>query len=85
MPTANLHKVNDTVMPALPQVILRMQEINSDSSVTIEVDSGYLIIKPQKAKTYLLKDLLAQCDADMPLSEEDKVWTVSSAQGKEEL
>ncbi len=45
--------------------------------------SGRLVIEPSARKKYSLQELLAQCDASAPFSEEDAVWTASVARGRE--
>jgi antitoxin ChpS len=47
------------------------------------VESGRLVIEPELRKKYTLQELLAQCDASAPLSNEDKAWTSSTARGEE--
>ena len=83
MYTANLRKVGGSVMLAVPPAILEMLQMESGASVSMAVESGRLIIEPNVRKKYSLQELLAQCDASAPLSDDDAAWTSSSAMGKE--
>ena len=83
MYTANLRKVGGSVMLAVPPAILEMLRMESGSSVSMAVESGRLVIEPSARKKYSLQELLAQCDASAPLSEEDAAWTASLARGGE--
>ena len=83
MYTANLRKVGGSVMVAVPPALLEMLEMNSNSSVIMNVEAGRLVIEPRKRKKYSLQELLSQCDESAPISDEDRAWTSDSAKGKE--
>jgi len=52
--------------------------------VGLTLKDGQIIIKPKKAKAkYKLDDLLAQCDPNAKLSEEEQQWLNSSPIGRE--
>ena len=83
MHTSNLRKVGGSVMLAIPPAILEMLRLGTGRSVNLAVESGRLVIEPAERKRYSLKELLAQCDAAAPLSEEDQEWTGSRPAGRE--
>lgn len=49
------------------------------------IDSGCLIIEPQKRPRYSLEELLAQCDPHAEISEEGREWIDAPTVGKELL
>jgi len=83
MYTSNLRKVGGSVMLAVPPAVLEMMQLGSGSTVSMAVESGRLVIEPELKKKYTLQELLAQCDASAPVSDEDKAWTSSAAKGEE--
>lgn len=83
MYTSNLRRVGGSVMVAVPPAILEMLQIDSGMAVSMVVESGRLVIEPNVRKKYSLQELLAQCDATAPLSNEDAAWTGASATGRE--
>jgi antitoxin ChpS len=46
---------------------------------------GGLSVEPSPRKRYSLDELIAQCDPDSPLSEEDHAWLDDASQGREAL
>ncbi len=72
-------------MLAVPPVILEMLDMDSGSSVSMSVDSGKLVIEPEKHKKYTLDSLLAQCNPDIPISSEDMMWVTDGGKGEELL
>jgi antitoxin ChpS len=85
MYTSNLRKVGGSVMLAVPPAVLEMLRLGSGSTVNMVVESGRLVIEPELKKKYTLQELLAQCDASAPVSDEDKTWTSSAAGGEERI
>ena len=70
-------------MLALPPAILDILQLKSGDRVSMAVDTGRLIIEPIRGKKYSLEELLDQCDASAPLSDEDSTWTGSRPVGRE--
>lgn len=70
-------------MLALPPAILDILQLKSGDRVSMAVDTGRLIIEPLRGKKYSLEELLAQCDASAPLSDEDSAWTGACPVGRE--
>ncbi|MBQ9407115.1 MAG: antitoxin [Desulfovibrio sp.] len=85
MYTSTLRRVGGSVMLAVPPAVLEMLQMESGSAVSMAVESGRLVIEPRARKKYSLQELLAQCDASAPVSDEDRAWTAATAVGKELL
>ncbi len=81
----NLRKVGGSVMMALPPVFLEELKIGSGSSVDVVLSEGQLVIKPITKPKYSLADLLAQCDPNAKISEEDREWLNGGPAGNEIL
>jgi len=82
--TTHLRKVGGSMMIAVPPVLLNVLGLEIGGQVGLTLKDGQLIIKPKKIKPkYRLDDLLAQCDANAPLSEEEKQWLDSVPVGRE--
>lgn len=85
MYTTRLKKVGGSVMLAVPPAVLKTLGLQPDSEVGVTIDKGCLIVEPQKRPHYSLAELLAQCDPQVELSEEDREWIDGPAAGKEIL
>ena len=83
MYTGTLRKVGGSTMLAVPSAILDILQLKSGDRVSMAVDTGRLIIETLRGKKYSLEELLAQCDASAPLSDEDSTWTGSRPVGRE--
>ena len=83
MYTGTLRKVGGSTMLALPPAILDILQLKPQDRVHMTVDAGRLIIESIRGKKYSLEELLAQCDAPAPLSDEDSTWTGSRPVGRE--
>jgi antitoxin ChpS len=60
MHTTNLRKVGGSVMLAGPPALLDILHLQSGANVGIAVESGRLIVEPQRRRRYTLDELLAQ-------------------------
>ena len=85
MHTTNLRKVGGSVMLAVPPAILELLELQAGSSVGLAVADGRLVIEPIRPPRYTLDELLAQCDATAPVSDEDRQWLDGRPTGSELL
>jgi antitoxin ChpS len=83
MHTTNLRKVGGSVMMAVPPAVLDMLSLSVGSTVGIIVDDGRLIVEPRKRRRYTLDELLAKCNPDAPLSDEDREWLDAAPVGRE--
>jgi antitoxin ChpS len=83
MHTTNLRKVGGTVMLAIPPDLLDLLGWRAGTKVGMAVESGRLVIKPQRRPRYTLEELLAQCDPNALLRESDDEWLGGEAVGRE--
>lgn len=74
MYTTNLRKVGGSIMLAVPPALLDVLHLQPGSTVWIAIESGKLMIEPQLRPKYSLDELLAQCDENLELTEEDREW-----------
>jgi antitoxin ChpS len=74
MHTTNLRKVGGSIMLAIPPTVLEILNLQSGTTVGGAVDNGRLIIEPQPKPIYSLEELLAQCNPNSPITEDDHVW-----------
>lgn len=80
---ATLRKVGGSVMVALPPSFLEQLEIGARSTVTMALEGSRIVVEPKAKPRYTLAELLAQCDPDAPLSNEEADWLASGAVGNE--
>lgn len=85
MYTTSLRKVGGSIMMAVPPAFLDMLHIGAGTTVSVEIDHGRLVVEPQLRPRYTLDELLAQCDASAPISDEDHAWLDSGPVGNELL
>lgn len=85
MYTTSLRKVGGSIMMAVPPALLDMLHIGAGTTVGIEIDHGRLVVEPQLRPRYTLDELLAECDASAPISDEDHAWLDSGPVGNELL
>lgn len=83
MHTTNLRKVGGSIMLAVPPVILDLLHLQVGSTVALAVDGDRLVVDPKVKRRYTLDELLAQCDLNAPLSEEDRLWVDTPPIGRE--
>lgn len=85
MHIVRLKKVGGSIMLAVPPAVLKSLGLSTGSELGMTIDNGCLIIEPQKRPRYSLEELLAQCDSNVEMSEEDREWIDAPAVGKELL
>lgn len=83
MHTTNLRKVGGSVMLAVPPAILDLLHLQAGATVGLAVDGERLVIDPNVKPHYTLDELLAQCDANAPISDEDRAWLDIAPVGRE--
>src|SRR2546423_13138669 len=81
MHMTKLRAVGGSVMFAIPKALLEGLHLEANSSVGVSVAGGKLIVDPHPRRRYTLDALLAQCDPDAPLTEEDEAWLRGPAAG----
>jgi antitoxin ChpS len=83
MHTTNLRKVGGSVMLAVPPALLDILHLQPGAKVAIAVESGRLIVEPQKRPHYTLDELLAQCDPTAAHTTEERTWLADPPVGGE--
>ena len=82
MHTTRLRKVGGSVMLAVPPSMLETLGLAPNTTVGLDVVAGELIVKPARPR-YSLDELLAQCDPDASMSDEDREWLDAPPVGRE--
>jgi Growth regulator len=85
MHTTTLRKVGGSIMMVVPPAFLDMLHMKVGTTVGIEIEHGRLVVEPQLRPRYTLDELLAQCDASAPMTDEDHAWLDSGPVGRELL
>lgn len=85
MHTTNLRRVGGSIMLAVPPSILELLHLHVGATVGLAIDHGRLVVEPTLRPRYSLDELLAQCDASVEISEEDRAWLENKPVGKELL
>jgi antitoxin ChpS len=83
MHTTNLRKVGGSVMLAVPPALLDILQLQPGATVGIAIESGRLVVKPQRRRRYTLNELLAQCDPKARRGKKDREWLDSKPVGGE--
>jgi antitoxin ChpS len=83
MYTTNLRKVGGSIMLAVPPALLDILQLGPGAEVGIAVESGRLIVEPQRRPRYTLDELLAQCDPKASRTKEEREWLSDKAVGEE--
>ena len=81
--TTTLRKVGGSVMLAVPPALLDILRLRPGAKVGIAVESGRLVVVPQRRRRYTLEELLAQCDPTSPRTKEEREWLHSKPVGGE--
>lgn len=85
MHTTNLRKVGGSVMLAVPPALLDVLHLAAGEKVGLAVENGRLVVEPMARPRYTLDELLAQCDASVEISAEDREWLDARPVGGELL
>jgi antitoxin ChpS len=83
MHTTNLRKVGGSVMLAVPRPLLELLHLESGAKVGITIESGRLVVEPQKRRRYTLDELLAQCNPRTPRTRKERDWLDEKPVGRE--
>ena len=83
MHTTHLRKVGGSVMLAVPPTLLDLLRLRPGARVGLAVESGRLIVVPQKRPRYTLDELLAQCNPKAARTKEDREWVAGKTAGGE--
>ncbi len=85
MYTASLKRIGEAVMIAVPQELLDELGLQEGSTVALKAGEEELIVSESRKPRYTLEELLAQCDENAPLGEEDREWDRLAPVGRELL
>ncbi|MCV3765889.1 AbrB/MazE/SpoVT family DNA-binding domain-containing protein [Rhizobium sp. TRM95796] len=85
MATSTLRTVGGSVMMAIPKPLLEMLGLAPNAKLDLSVEDGRLVAIPRPRPRYSLDELVAQCDPDAPLSEEEQAWLDAPPMGREVL
>lgn len=83
MYTTSLRKVGGSIMLSVPRAILDLLHLQAGATVGLAVSGDCLIVQPQTKPHYTLDELLAQCDAAAPVTNEDRGWLDMAPTGRE--
>jgi antitoxin ChpS len=74
MHITNLRKVGGSVMLAVPPALLDILQLQPGAKVGLAVQSGRLVVEPQRRRRYTLDQLLAQCNPKARSTKPDQEW-----------
>lgn len=77
-----VQKCGDRAVVCLPEELLGLLNATSGDMITVEVMDARLLLKV-KSPTYLLADLVAQCDPAVPEPADLSVWRSYTSAGRE--
>ncbi len=83
MHSTNLRKVGGSVMLAVPPALLDILRLQPGAKVGIAVESGRLVVEPQKRPRYTLDELLAQCRPKVARTKREREWLAAGSTGRE--
>jgi len=72
-------------MLAVPPALLDLLRLRAGVKVGIAVESGRLVVEPQRRPRYTMEELLAQCSPKGVRSKEDREWLRDKPVGEEIL
>jgi antitoxin ChpS len=72
-------------MFAIPKSILDALGLQANQQVAVSISGGRIIVEPKVRPRYALSELLAQCDFDQPMTQEDRDWLDAPDAGREEV
>jgi antitoxin ChpS len=74
MHRTNLRKVGGSVMLAVPPALLDVLGLQPGAEVGVGIESGRLVVEPQKRPCYTLNELLAQCKPKATRTRQEREW-----------
>jgi len=77
--------MGNSLAARLPKAIVESSQLSLNQTVDIEVVKGRVVLSPiRKTKGYSLDELLAQCEPEtMVLDDEDRKWLNDAPKGRE--
>lgn len=83
MAVSTLRNVGGSVMMTIPKPLVEELGLQANTKLEVSVQDGKIVAVPRKRPKYTLEELLAQCDFDAPLSEEEREWMNDPPVGRE--
>ena len=83
MYTAKLRAVGGSVMFAIPKPLLESLDLHANQQVGVSIVEGRMIVEPKVRPRYTLTELMAHCDLDQPMTDEDREWLDAPPAGRE--
>jgi antitoxin ChpS len=83
MYTAKLRAVGGSVMFAIPKPMLDGLDLHANQQVGVSISEGRMIVEPKVRPRYTLAELMAQCDLDQSMTDEDREWLDAPPVGRE--
>ena len=80
-----LRKVGGSTMLAVPPALLDLLQMQTGTSVEMDVVDGRLQVEPHPLPHYELDELLAQCKPASKAVSEERVWLEAKPVGRELL
>lgn len=81
--TSTLRTVGGSVMMAIPKPLLETLGIAANAKLDLTVEDGKLVAVPRKRPKYALEELLAQCDPNAEITDEERMWMNLEPVGRE--
>ena len=79
-----LRRAGGSLTLTIPKPMVRALGLIAGAKLGVSLDHGKLVAEPAVARPhYTLEELLAQGDADAPLSSEDEAWLNGPPRGAE--
>ena len=72
-------------MPAVPPARLDILRLRPGAQVGIAIESGRLVVEPQRRPRHTMGELLAQCNPKRARAKEDRDWLNDRPAGAEIL
>ncbi len=69
-------------MMTVPPSLLEQLHLSAGSTVGVEIEGERLVVQARKLR-YTVEELLAQCDPNAPITEEEREWLDAPAVGRE--
>ncbi len=85
MHKTNLRRVGGSVMLAVPPALLDILRLRPGTQVGIVIESGRLVVEPQRRPRYTLDEVLAQCNPKAARTKDDREWLANGPVGAEIL
>lgn len=83
MHIATLRTVGGSVMMAIPKAVLEALGLAANGKVGLSIADGRLVVEPAPRPRYTIAELVAQCDPEAPLSDEEREWMETRPVGSE--